>query len=395
MISENVDTIECNDEGMDTLVEYVKSKLNISSKMIPYNFMKNLVKNHFGIEIIMDEWYMQLRLFNYLLSLNKKSAMRCITLGNEKMINEFIHVMQNKDIDTKYIASRFRLKNGVFIFKIDKATFIYVNIYGKSINDKTMELYIFGKNTYKELKNIRKYMSVNCLTYSRIHRRIGKEHTFFNTRECQRVDRNNLIIPDSTWNSILNYINHYKNIFYRLYKEHGIIKSGGILLYGNPGTGKTTLINAIATEYRSNVYYIDIEHLDACIEDIEEDNDDWGNYDSPLNICVFEDIDIFIKRRNDNKKIEDKAIFNKLLQFLDGNSSIPNSINIATTNDIHALDDAIIRDGRFDLKIKMDDLNEKLAKKLCDSFHADYSILDDEEFPINPAYLQSKIIQNL
>jgi hypothetical protein len=36
-----------------------------------------------------------------------------------------------------------------------------------------------------------------------------------------------------------------------------------------------------------------------------------------------------------------------------------------------------------------------MAERLCNSFEVGYDVLKDEKFPINPAYLQSKILQNM
>ena len=76
---------------------------------------------------------------------------------------------------------------------------------------------------------------------------------------------------------------------------------------------------------------------------------------------------------------------------------MPNVVFIATTNDLDSLDEAIIRDGRFDLKICMDNIDEPTAKEMCKGLYLTdeqtTELLKDEAYPINPAYLQNKIIQ--
>ena len=60
------------------------------------------------------------------------------------------------------------------------------------------------------------------------------------------------------------------------------------------------------------------------------------------------------------------------------------------------MDRALIRDGRFDIKIHMDDMNESDAKEMCKNFSvSDNEILCNEKFPINPSYLQNKITMHI
>lgn len=118
-----------------------------------------------------------------------------------------------------------------------------------------------------------------------------------------------------------------------------------------------------------------------------------GTLKAPI-FCIYEDIDTIVTDRNDSKEKDYRKNFNNLLQVLDGYLSVPYTINIATTNHIEKLDEAITRAGRFDLQIELKGLTEDLAKKMCDKHKVSYDILDDEEFPINPSYLQTKIIAN-
>lgn len=90
---------------------------------------------------------------------------------------------------------------------------------------------------------------------------------------------------------------------------------------------------------------------------------------------------------------------NNLFQFLDGVSSPSNSIIIATTNYYDKLDPALIRDGRFDIKEEITEFDYDNAVELCKIFKLSddktRAILDNEQLPINPAYLQNKILKNL
>jgi SpoVK/Ycf46/Vps4 family AAA+-type ATPase len=62
------------------------------------------------------------------------------------------------------------------------------------------------------------------------------------------------------------------------------------------------------------------------------------------------------------------SVINKMLQFLDSNTSPTNVIFIATTNHKERLDEALLREGRFDLKVEMKGLNKETAREFCKSF---------------------------
>ena len=113
-------------------------------------------------------------------------------------------------------------------------------------------------------------------------------------------------------------------------------------------------------------------------------------------ILLIEDIDYIFGKREQEMTPEQKEQSNLLLQFLDGTQSIPNIITIATTNDIDSLDPAIVRDGRFDLKIHMDNIEQEQAQKLADELNiTTVPFTLTEETSYNPAQVQNQVIQHV
>ncbi|CAG8593751.1 26918_t:CDS:2 [Gigaspora margarita] len=141
------------------------------------------------------------------------------------------------------------------------------------------------------------------------------------------------------------------------YKRNGIPYRCGFLLYGKPGTRKTSLIYAISSYLSRDLYYLNLNK-------IKNDNDMSAVFSSvPLNqIIVLEDVDtqsnILYKRDNQQnyfnfisedflKEKDDLSKYKKLFSFislsnflrcLDGQILLEGTIIIMTTNHIEHLD---------------------------------------------------------
>lgn len=182
------------------------------------------------------------------------------------------------------------------------------------------------------------------------------------------------------------------------YLSRGLNYKTGILLYGEPGTGKSSLIKSICGDYHYNMVEIDLSTfntLDTNVLASVISNTDGRQ------VVVLEDIDcLILDRENKDINKDEKAIINKLLQFLDSNSSPNNVIIIATTNHIELLDEAILRNGRFDLKLEVKSIKKKeTALRMIESFELNEKdtkkILSDIQYPINQSYLQGEILKYL
>ena len=143
----------------------------------------------------------------------------------------------------------------------------------------------------------------------------------------------------------------------------------------------------MATKYDLTLVKFTLNDLSKLISK----NEFWKKLED--SVVVLEDIDVLVSKRDNSVTSADKENFQALLQLLDGINSCKKTIFLATTNYIDRLDPALIRDGRFDIKIEMKNFDHDEAVKMCNKFEADSEvILRDEQFPINPAYLQNKII---
>lgn len=272
--------------------------------------------------------------------------------------------------------------------KLDPCTFLYFNMQPRDNCDREIwmesTLVFIGKNREKHYKLYKRYIEnpprwessdpfINTLTYSAV-------------RDCAIMDQSRVPLRsmDSVFlkkekkDEIIEFVEDFKNDK-QFYRNTGIIYKCGILLYGAPGTGKTSLVLALASMYDIPIIKIKLNDFNGNVNGgipMGEHNE--------FRIILIEDIDRAIDGSNikGNKNIT----LDSLLNFIDGTNSPNNTIFIITANDISKLPDALIRDGRFDLKVNMDLLNREDAILMCNNFKMPESILDDiEEYPIAAA----------
>jgi len=110
------------------------------------------------------------------------------------------------------------------------------------------------------------------------------------------------------------------------------------------------MIQVIAARYRRNLYFLQPTHPKFSDDTIQD-----AISQAPKNaIIILEDVDaLFDKLRG--KKVSCPLTFTGLLNALDGIANPDGHIFVMTTNFIEQLDDALIRDGRVDLKLKFPD----------------------------------------
>ena len=161
-----------------------------------------------------------------------------------------------------------------------------------------------------------------------------------------------------------------------LYEELGLPNKLNVFLSGLPGTGKTTIIQVIASYLQKNIYYCNIND-EMTNDDVQMIFDYVIKNSIGGGIIVTEDVDamtkIVHKRIRSETSIssqesttmeiyeaKDKSLtLEYLLNLLQGSLTQDGTIFIATTNHKELIDPAFYRDGRFDVKIDM---------KLCDQY---------------------------
>jgi hypothetical protein len=178
--------------------------------------------------------------------------------------------------------------------------------------------------------------------------------------EIQPRSRDSVVLKEGQMERILSHLNTFLSNG-AAYRKADIPFRTGILLYGDPGSGKSSTALAIANELKMNVYIVTLSSL---------------NSDDALNECfmsipansiiILEDIDVLsaVRDRDDDQGVT----MSGMLNVLDGFQSPPGVITIMTTNRIDVLDKAIIRPGRVDLQEELGCLDTYQLEGMCKYF---------------------------
>lgn len=150
-----------------------------------------------------------------------------------------------------------------------------------------------------------------------------------------------LSLPDENMKKVITSIEHFWNRE-KAFREHGFLWKRGILLWGPPGGGKTSLVQQLSQMIvdRGGIsVYSDNPAVDSLglrlLRKIE-----------PLRpiVVMIEDIDAITQRHGESE----------LLAMLDGELQIDNVVFVATTNYPERLDKRLVnRPSRFDEIIKI------------------------------------------
>ena len=292
----------------------------------------------------------------------------------------------------------------------------------KKIPQKSHSIRIFSENKNTTIYDIEDFIYECLLEYNKfIEDHTIKDQYYFSFNYSEDDDLNfseKVFNTNRTFDSIFfeNKETYVKNLDFFInnedwYKKKGIPYHYGILLHGNPGCGKTSIIKATLQYTKRHCVVIPLNRVKTCgeLENIFFKNEINGkNILTEKRIYIFEDIDCLcdiIKERDSDSEDEDNIkISNKnkdndftsnfdllmkltdnsvkksnkpddelnlscLLNIFDGILETPGRIIILTSNFPQKIDKALLRPGRIDCNMELKKASLKIIKEIITYFY--------------------------
>ena len=299
--------------------------------------------------------------------------------------------------------------------EIKLETNVYLSVKTSSLNNGInykVEVCSYSKN----ISYLQKFVS-NCVREFRNNKNddnssnyILKYYTYytFNTQNMNPVYEENKFLSNKNFSNIFH---PKKNFFIRkvnnfvngeeTYKKLGMPYFLGIILYGDPGTGKTSFIKALAKETNRNIIEIPfskiktfkelksifssekingtivpnkkriyvIEEFDCVIESFKKRNLDNTSQNSipnqssnsfhnqlsnhtPKQLSNSLANNVSNQQLNQQPNSDTQLTLDNLLNIIDGTCEPSGYVICITTNFINKIDPALIRAGRFDIRME-------------------------------------------
>jgi SpoVK/Ycf46/Vps4 family AAA+-type ATPase len=433
---------------ISTFVASLMSNIGKINLKFSLRGIRNMFKKYYTITITGSRYvefkYMHSRcdfsmrfrsvLYKILCSLNENNGKNGIREIEELQIRDTTRFNDDNSI-TKKTEFSF-IVNQRKMFLIDTDIYCEVDSFNDNVESgdknkttgmKKQEYTICIKSTKKTCKELHSYIEQITDEYEKNQKRLMSEHRYIFQFDGINADSKLLNWKVNIYKSFTTFDNIFfeekAEVFQRLtdfmkekefYQMLGKPWKLGILLTGEPGCGKTSLIRAIANFFKRSIKDVqfnrmtDIDDLESCFNCIEYDNKAMGSEDV---ILVAEDIDCMtdiIKKRtaeepkknmteqfNSFKSEEAKAIMmaissatdsptvtNKksgreitlsyLLNILDGISNADGRIFIASTNHVEKIDPAALRPGRIDIRIDFKRASVSIVREILSHWYECY-----------------------
>jgi mitochondrial chaperone BCS1 len=175
------------------------------------------------------------------------------------------------------------------------------------------------------------------------------------------------------------------------YERLGVPYHRGYLLHGPPGTGKTSLVSALAANFGLSIYSINLADFnDRTLMNAV-------NQIARNSVLLFEDIDCMksnarvpsspptnertqAQTEKETAAERNGVTLSGLLNLLDGFHAPTNVLFMMTTNRIETLDEALLRPGRIDYKLYMGKAGDRQKIELYRRFFPEASEVEAQAF---------------
>lgn len=229
-------------------------------------------------------------------------------------------------------------------------------------------------------------ISMHSAGYEAVDKLIANRGNINKTNNKKEIGLDGVILDGETKKAILRTINFVKKR--DLYVDMGCTLPGGILLFGEPGTGKSLMAEVIAKESNYKFKFVCAsellgQYVGSSASNIRKIFDELKKENS---ILYIDEIDaVGSKRQDDDNSKEYRSALNQLLSCM-SDPQYDKIVVMASTNIPEQLDPALTREGRFDLKVEIKkpdkqmriDLFKLYVGKLKHDENIDYEFLADK-----------------
>ena len=192
----------------------------------------------------------------------------------------------------------------------------------------------------------------------------------------------------------------------KLYKVFGAPVPSGVLLYGPPGTGKTLLARALAGEIgghfeaMSGSQFVEM-YVGVGAKRVREAYArarTAARRTGRISIVFIDEIDAIAKKRGQGESGGDKEYeqtLNELLVQMNGFGNHGLVLTMAATNRLDILDEAILRPGRFDIKVKVPKPDKKGRAQIYGVYLKKLKVVTPDGTPEEKAAAHAKLLDDL
>merc|ERR1712232_1398664 len=196
--------------------------------------------------------------------------------------------------------------------------------------------------------------------------RFDTKHHFW-IRNARRLSRSleSVVLDEAVKKPLMDDIEWFvKEETRAFYATHGIPYHRCYLFHGEPGTGKTSFIYALAGYLERNLCFIQMDR------NMTDDSFRSAMSALPaLAMVVLEDVDaLFTNHREADHNLSSLS-FSGFLNALDGLGAPDDVIIFMTTNHPERLEPAVMRPGRIDMKVAFKSPSQEIARQYFLTFY--------------------------